>query len=123
MTPRREKALQSLLVARTRREAAKMAGIGESTMRGYLREEEFQRRYREAFGNLVEDATRQAQQTLSPALSVLREIMMDKGEQAQARITAARSVLEYSLKLAEQADILEQLRELEKWRDETDARR
>lgn len=100
-----------------------MAGIGESTMRGYLREEEFQRRYREAFGNLVEDATRQAQQTLSPALSVLREIMMDKGEQAQARITAARSVLEYSLKLAEQADILEQLRELERWRDETDARR
>lgn len=100
-----------------------MAGIGESTMRGYLREEEFQTRYREAFCNLVEDATRQAQQTLSPALSVLREIMLDKGEQAQARITAARSVLEYSLKLAEQADILEQLRELEKWREETDARR
>ena len=46
--------------------------------------------------------------------------MEDKGEQAQARITAARSVLEYSLKLCEQTDILEQLRELEKWRAETD---
>ena len=46
--------------------------------------------------------------------------MEDRGEQAQARITAARSVLEYSLKLCEQTDILEQLRELEKWREETD---
>ena len=33
------------------------------------------------------------------------------------RITAARTMLEYSLKLSEHADILEQLRELEKWRD------
>ena len=69
---------------------------------------------------MMRDAARQAQRTLSPALSTLREIMEDKGEQAQARISAARSVLEYSLKLCEQTDILEQLRELEKWRAETD---
>ena len=72
---------------------------------------------------MVRDATRQAQQTLSPALSTLREIMEDRGELAQARITAARSVLEYSLKLCEQIDILEQLRELERWREETDGNR
>lgn len=47
--------------------------------------------------------------------------MTDKDEQAQARISAARSTLEYALKLTEQADILEQLRELEKWRDESSA--
>lgn len=120
MTQRKEKALQALLVCRTRREAAAMAGIGESTLRGYLQEDEFQARYREAFGNLIQDATRQAQQAIAPALSTLREIMEDKGEQSQARITAARSTLEYALKLTEQADILEQLRELEKWREETE---
>ena len=49
--------------------------------------------------------------------------MEDGEEPTQARITAARSILEYSLKLTEQADILEQLRELEKWRDETDGSR
>lgn len=49
---------------------------------------------------------------------------MENGEElTQARITAARSILEHSLKLTEQADILEQLRELEKWRDETDGSR
>ena len=97
-----------------------MAGIAESTLRSYMQDSEFVDRYKQTFGDMVRDATRQAQQTLSPALSTLREIMEDKGEQAQARITAARSVLEYSLKLCEQTDILEQLRELEKWRAETD---
>lgn len=99
-----------------------MAGIAESTLRSYMQDSEFVDRYKRAFGDMVRDATRQAQQTLSPALSTLREIMEDKGEQAQARISAARSVLEYSLKLCEQTDILEQLRELEKWREETDGR-
>ena len=99
-----------------------MAGIAESTLRSYMQDGEFVDRYKQAFGDMVRDAARQAQRTLSPALSTLREIMEDKGEQAQARITAARSVLEYSLKLCEQTDILEQLRELEKWKMESEER-
>lgn len=121
-TPRKEKALQALLVSRTRAEAAKAAGIGESTLREYMKDQEFMSRYREAFGSLVQDATRQAQQTISPALSTLREIMEDGDEQATARIQAAHATLEYALKLTEQTDILEQLRELEKWRDENDGK-
>lgn len=123
MTPRKEKALQALLVSRTRAEAAATAGIGVSSLREYMKDPEFMDRYKQAFGDMVRDATRQAQQTLNPALSTLREIMEDRDEQASARITAARSVLEYSLKLCEQTDILEQLRELEKRRDETDGNR
>ena len=118
MTQRKEKALQALLVSRTRAEAAKAAGIGESTLRTYMQDTEFLERYRQAFGDMVRDAARQAQQTLSPALSTLREIMEDREELASARITAARSILEYTLKLGEQVDILEQLRELEEWRDQ-----
>lgn len=120
MTPRKEKALQALLVCRTRAEAAKAAGIGESTLREYMKDAEFMERYKQAFGGMVADATRQAQQTLSPALSTLREIMEDREEQASARITAARSILEYAMKLCEQTDILDQLRELERWRCENE---
>ncbi len=122
ITPRKEKALQALLVSRTRAEAAKTAGIGESTLRGYLKDSEFLERYREAFGNLVQDATRQAQQALTLAISTLTEIMGNTDEQATARIQAARSTLEYALKLTEQTDILEQLRELERWREETNGK-
>lgn len=118
MTPRKEKALSALLVSRTRSEAAQAAGVSESTLRQYMKDPEFLERYKQAFGEMVADATRQAQQTLSPALSVLKEIMEDRDEQASSRITAARSVLEYSLKLCEQTDILEQLRELERWKEE-----
>lgn len=121
-TPRKEKALQALLVSRTRAEAAKAAGIGESTLREYLKDPEFLERYREAFGNLVQDATRQAQQALALAISTLTEIMGNTDEQATARIQAARSTLEYAMRLTEQSDILEQIRELEKWRDETDGK-
>lgn len=114
MSPRKEKALQALLISRTRAEAAKAAGIGESTLRVYMQDPEFVERYREAFGNLITDATRQAQQAIAPALSTLREVVEDVDENAQARISAARSLLEYALKLTEQADILGRLDDLER---------
>ena len=60
------------------------------------------------------DATRQAQQAISPALSTLREIVEDKGEDAQARISAAHAILSNGLKLTETVDILNRLQELEK---------
>ena len=113
MTPRKEKALQALLVSRTRAEAAKAAGIGESTLREYMKDPEFSERYREAFGNLVQDATRQAQQALTLALSTLTEIMENTGEQATARIQAARYLVEYALRLGEQCDLLARLERLE----------
>ena len=112
-TPRKEKALQALLVSRTRAEAAKTAGIGESTLREYMKDPEFLERYREAFGNLVQDATRQAQQAIAPALSCLREIVEDRDEAPQARIQAARSTLEYALRLTEQLDIIDRIQALE----------
>lgn len=112
-TPRKERALQALLTCRTRAETAEAAGIGESTLRAYLREPEFQARYREAFGALVQDATRQAQQAIAPALSTLREIVEDENAGAKARIMAARSTLEYALRLTEQLDIISRIETLE----------
>ena len=79
----------------------------------YLADPEFQAAYRDAFGNMVEDATRQAQQAISPALSTLREIVEDREEDAQARISAARAILSHGLKLIETTDILNRLQELE----------
>lgn len=114
MTPNKEKALAALLTHATKKEAADAAGIDPRTMRRYFDDAVFQRAYKQAFAGLIEDATRQAQQAIAPALSTLREIVEDDGESAQARIKAARSTLEYALRLTEQIDILEQLKELER---------
>ena len=113
MTPRQHKALQALLTQPTKQEAAKAAGISPRTLRDYLADPDFQAAYRQAFGQLVHDATRQAQQALSPALSALRDIVEDETETSTARIAAARSLLEYGLRLTELTDILEELEAIE----------
>ena len=105
------------------KDAAAAAGIAERTMRTYFEDPEFCQRYREAFAGVIEDATRQAQALLMPALSTLQTVMEDEEIPAQARITAAKSIIDYSLKLTEQADILEQLRELERWKEELNGNR
>lgn len=113
MTSRQQKALAALLTAPNKLEAAKAAGISDRTLRDYLADPEFQAAYRKAFAELVQQAAREAQRTISPAICTLRELMQDDAQNGQIRVSAARSVLEYSLKLTEQADILDRLAELE----------
>ena len=91
MTPKQQKALLALLTHPTKEQAAAAAGITPKTLRSYLADPAFRAEYREAFSSLVEDGD----------------------ESPQFRISAARSILEYSLKLTEQNDILATLQELE----------
>lgn len=107
MTPKQSKALAALLVQPTKEKAAAAAGIGLTTLKRYLDEPEFQREYKKAVAGLIEDAANQAKQSLNPALSTLREIASDAGETATARVQAARSLLEYGLRLTEIVDILQ----------------
>lgn len=116
MTPRKEKALQALLVSRTRAEAAKVAGIAESTLRSYMQDSEFVDRYKQAFGDMVRDATRQAQQLLEPALSTLQTVMEDEEINPAARVNAAKIALDYAVRLTDQNDLAERLTALEEMR-------
>lgn len=113
MTPKQQKALLALLTNPTKEKAAAAAGITPKTLRSYLDDPDFQEEYKKAFSDMVEDAVRQSQQSLEPALATLREIVEDSALDAQPRITAARSILEYSLKLTEQNDLLAKLEALE----------
>lgn len=113
MTPNKEKLLAALLTSKTKKEAAEAAGISDRTMRTYFEDAEFCKRYREAFASLVQDATRQAQQLLSSALSTLRDVMEDDELPATARIGAARIALDYAVRLTDQNDIAERLTALE----------
>lgn len=113
MTVKQQKALAALISSPTRAEAAKRAGVGVTTLRRWLSEDDaFRAAYRAALAELLEDASKQSKQSLSMALDVLREIMHD-GENAQTRIQAARSTLEYALKLHEAAEVEARMDELE----------
>ena len=113
MTLKMQKALLALLANPTKEAAAKAAGITPKTLRKFLDDPEFQAEYRTAFSSMVSDAVRQAQKALSPALTTLEEIMKDDEQKGQIRVSAARSLLEFSLKATEQLDILDRLAELE----------
>jgi AcrR family transcriptional regulator len=112
MTPNKEKALAALLTSKTKDAAAKAAGIAPRTLRTYFDDPEFVRAYKKAFASLVEDATRQAQQTIGPALDTLREIIENPDENTTARVSASRSAIEFALRLTEANDIIAELREL-----------
>lgn len=113
MSPNKERAIAALLIHPTREEAAKAAGLSSKTVRRYWDDPEFVSAYKKAFSELVEGATRQAQRNLEPAVDTLQEIMRDNEQNGQIRVSAARSLLEYSLKLSERVDILERLDILE----------
>lgn len=113
MTPRKEKALQALLVSRTRAEAAKAAGIGESTLRGYLRDPEFCAAYKSAAAGIMDGATRRLQQSLTASIDRLQKIVEDDCESSTAHISAARTLLEYGLRFTEFNDVLKELETVE----------
>ena len=94
MTPSEERALSALITSKSKKEAAQKAGITERTMRRYFENPEFCKRYREAFAQVVQDATRQAQQLLAPALSTLESVMADEDIPAAARVNAAKITLD-----------------------------
>lgn len=122
MTLKQTKALAALLTQPTKEKAAQAAGIGLTTLKRYLDDPAFKGEYQKAVAGLIEDAASQAKQSLSPALSCLQDIVEDDHETATARIQAARSLLEYGLRLTEIADIMRQLQELEQWRLENDGK-
>lgn len=123
MTHKQTQALAALLTHPTKSQAAAAAGIGLTTLKRYLDDPEFQEAYQKAVSEMIEDAASQAKQSLNPALSCLREIVEDASETATARIQAARSLLEYGLRLTEITDVLRQINELERWKEETDGKR
>lgn len=60
---------------------------------------------------MVDSATRQLQQSLSSAVTRLQTIVSSSQEATANQITAARTLLEYSLKFTEFNDILKLLEE------------
>lgn len=113
MTPAKEKALAALLKYPSQKQAAEACGLAPRTLREYMTDEEFATAYRDACRGMVESATRQAQQSLDSAISTLREICENEEAAAGSRISAARTILEFGLRMTELWDILATLAKIE----------
>lgn len=95
---RGEQAIAALLAAPTVAEAARACGIGEATLRRWLRNADFAERYRQARKRLLDAAVSRLHQVAGDAVETLRGIATDSGSPAGSRVAAARSILETALK-------------------------
>ena len=110
---KREAAIAALLVAPTIAHAAQSAGLSESTLTRWLRDEGFLSAYRAAQRQALQQAIASLQAAAGVAVAVLRAVMLDRGASPAARVSAARSVLELAYKGAELADLEARLAAIE----------
>jgi BMFP domain-containing protein YqiC len=113
LNARRQKALAALLLYPNRAEAARACGLCAKTLLGYSREPEFSAALEAAQRNALTDAAKQINATLAGAVSTLRAICENPQASEQARVAAARGLLEFALRFAETTNLESRLAALE----------
>jgi len=108
-----EAAITALLACPTIEAAAERAGIAPVTLRRWLAEDEFRRRYRAARRQVVEHAVSSLQQATGPAVETLVEVAGNIAAPSAARVSAAKTILELAIKGIELVDLAERIEALE----------
>jgi hypothetical protein len=108
-----EKAIAALISHNSIPAAAESIGIGEVTLWRWLKVEHFKAAYREARCQVVSQAIGRLQTNLSKAIDTLLEIAEDGEAPASARVTAARAIIDQSLKAVEVEDLETRVEQLE----------
>ncbi len=116
---REEAAIAALLAEPTIDAAARQAGIAASTLRGWLRDPDFQRRYRDARRQVVEQAITAIQRATGEAVEALRR-NLTCGVPA-AEIAAAKAIMDQAVKGVELVDLAERVGALEQAADAANA--
>lgn len=114
MEQRQELAISALLHAESIRKAAEEAGIAEATLHRWMKETSFQEAYRAAKREVINHVISRLQRSAGKAVKILLEVAEDKESPASARVSAAKTILETSLKAVEIEDIENRITELER---------
>ena len=101
LSRKKDQAILALLTHQTIIEAAKAVGIGEVTLWRWMKEENFKRAYHESRKRVVEQTLARLQQASTEAVTTLQEVMKDSTSPASSRVTAAKTILELTVKVAE----------------------
>lgn len=111
---KKELAIAALISAPSLVEAATTAGVSVRTLRRWLEDEEFQRAYRKAKGELVGFATGRLKGAMAKAVKVLEDVAEAKENPPAARVSASRAILELGLYSHEAEDLEAKIAELER---------
>jgi transposase len=108
-----DKLLVALMGSRTHEEAAKKAGVSVRTLYGYLAKLEFQEAYKLARDDALRGVTSDLRGHMIEEVDVVASIMNNSSANAYVRLTAARTVIDYSLRYTETTEILDRLAAIE----------
>ena len=114
LPPKQQNVLTALLQTTTIREAAKLAGVSESTIYNYKRDPAFRDAYRQARRDRLDVARRGLEDLAVAANRALKEVLESADSPANAKVAAARSIWTLITRSAddeELADLLEELRQ------------
>ena len=109
----REAAIQALVSNPNVKEAALSCGISERTLHRWLKEPEFTQQLKEAQSNVTNQIMTAVISRAERAAETLDTIMTNSKASTHARVTAARTILEFSFKAVEVRDITQRLEALE----------
>jgi len=113
LTPQQQQAIQALFVTASLAEIAATLGIEEATLRAWLRDPAFAEAYRQARRDLIVQLAGRLAQAAAAGVAVLQAIAQDETAPPTVRVMAVRVTLDYTLKLAEYADVAVRLTEME----------
>jgi transposase-like protein len=111
-----EAAIAALLTRPSIEDAARIAGVGEKTIRRWLRE------YRKARREAVGQTTARLQQATGAAGAIVLKLMTDPNVPASVRLRAAKCVLDRATKSLEPEDMEDRIAELERAAEESKKR-
>ena len=99
---RKQEAIVALLTQVNVQEAARVAGIGTTTLYRWLKDPAFDAAYQEAIMAAFGQAAARLDQAAGPAVTTMLRIMVDPGASAAARVQAAGLVLEHATMASEE---------------------
>jgi hypothetical protein len=88
--------------------------VSETTLHRWLKDEAFQAAYMQARREAVKQSIAHLQQATGEAVTCLRGVMNSSSASDAAKVSAARAVLELSIKAVEVEDLAERVMQLEK---------
>jgi hypothetical protein len=113
LTGKQSKVLALLVGGHTIEAAAKGGATNPATVHAWLKKPGFAQSYKDARRGVVNQATAQLQAACADAVSTLLTVAKDKYAPASSRVSAARAILEMSLKAVELEDLAERIEALE----------
>ncbi len=113
LTGKQSKVLCALVSGTSIESAAEGAGINPATIHRWMKDKPFSDQYRAMRRDVVSQATAALQAACNDAVSTLRTIANDSKAPASSRVSAARAILDTSIKAIEIEDLALRIEALE----------